>query len=46
MQHRAIIRAGGVSFIVAALPFVGVFTYLAIYFDYPAVLELSRCASG
>ena len=33
------IRVGGVSLIVAAVAFVGVFSYLAARFDYPEVLE-------
>jgi hypothetical protein len=39
MQHRKVIVAGGVSFVVAALAFVVVFTYLAANFDYPDVLD-------
>jgi len=39
MQQRPIITAGGVSFIVGALAFVSVFSYLAANFDYPSVLD-------
>lgn len=33
------ILVGGLSFLTAALAFVAVFTYLAIRFDYPAILD-------
>ena len=33
------VRIGGLSLIVAAAGFIGVFTYLAVRFDYPAVLD-------
>jgi len=39
MQHRPIIIAGGLSFVVGALAFVSVFSYLAANFDYPQVLD-------
>jgi len=39
MPHRKIIVAGGLSFIVGALAFVAVFSYLAAKFSYPDVLD-------
>jgi hypothetical protein len=39
MQYRKLIVAGGVSFIVGALAFVSVFSYLAANFDYPSILD-------
>jgi len=39
MNSRSMIIAGGVSFIVAALAFVGVFSYLAANFSYPDILD-------
>jgi hypothetical protein len=39
MQHRLMIVAGGLSFVIGALAFVAVFSYLAATFDYPAILE-------
>ena len=39
MQHRAMIVAGGLSFVVGALAFVSVFSYLAANFDYPGILD-------
>jgi Domain of unknown function (DUF4386) len=39
MQHRKMIVVGGLSFIVGALAFVLVFSYLAANFDYPNVLD-------
>jgi hypothetical protein len=36
---RGIVRAGGVSLIVGATAFVGVFSYLAARFNYPEVLD-------
>jgi hypothetical protein len=39
MQHSAIVRFGGAAFIAGALAFVCVFSYLAMYFNYPAVLD-------
>ena len=52
MQHRKMIAAGGLSFVVAALAFVLVFGYLAAKFDYPDILSgsaadvLPRLAAG
>ena len=39
MQDRKMIVSGGASFIVAALAFVGVFSYLAANFNYPDILD-------
>jgi hypothetical protein len=39
MQYRKMIVAGGMSFVVGALAFVLVFSYLAANFDYPKILE-------
>ena len=39
MQHRRMIAAGGLCFIVGALAFIGVFSYLAANFDYPQILD-------
>lgn len=39
MQQRPVMVAGGLGFIVGALAFVSVFTYLATNFDYPGVLD-------
>ena len=39
MQHRLIILAGGSCFVVGALAFVSVFSYLAANFDYPGILD-------
>ena len=39
MQHRKMIVAGGLSFVVGALAFVLVFSYLAAKFDYPNILD-------
>lgn len=39
MRQRSIMIAGGLSFIVGALAFVSVFSYLAAHFDYPGVLD-------
>lgn len=39
MQDRKMITVGGASFIVAALAFVGVFSYLAATFNYPDILD-------
>ena len=44
MQHRKMIVAGGLSFIVGALAFVLVFSYLAAKFDYPNILDGSAAA--
>lgn len=38
-SHPAIIRVGGVSLILAAVAFLGVFAYLAARFNYPEVLD-------
>jgi Domain of unknown function (DUF4386) len=39
MQHRLIVIAGGLSFVFGALAFVSVFSYLAMHFDYPDILD-------
>ena len=39
MRDRLMIATGGLSFVVGALAFVAVFSYLAATFDYPAILE-------
>jgi len=39
LQHRPMIIAGGLSFVVGALAFVSVFSYLAANFDYPGILD-------
>jgi uncharacterized protein DUF4386 len=39
MQHRSLVIAGGLSFVVGALAFVSVFSYLAANFDYPGILD-------
>lgn len=39
MQHRKMIVAGGLSYVVGALAFVLVFSYLAANFDYPDILD-------
>lgn len=39
MQHRKMIVSGGLCFIVGALAFVAVFSYLAAKFNYPDVLD-------
>ena len=39
MQDRRIIAAGGASFVVGAIAFVLVFSYLAARFNYPEVLD-------
>jgi hypothetical protein len=39
MQQRPIVIAGGLSFIVAGLAFVSVFSYLAANFNYPGILD-------
>jgi Domain of unknown function (DUF4386) len=39
MQSRAASALGGLCFVVGALAFVGVFSYLAANFDYPKVLD-------
>ena len=39
MRDHTIVRAGGVALIAGAMAFLGVFTFLAARFDYPAVLD-------
>lgn len=39
MQYRQMIIGGGVSFVVGALAFVFIFSYLAANFDYPDILD-------
>ena len=39
MKDRTMIMVGGISFIIAALAFVGVFGYLAANFSYPDILD-------
>lgn len=39
MQQRPIVIAAGLSFIVAGLAFVSVFSYLAANFNYPGILD-------
>ena len=39
MRDRAMMRLGGLSYLLAASAFSAVFGYLALYFDYPAILE-------
>lgn len=39
MRNMTIVRAGGICLVVAALGFVGVFTFLAMQFDYPTILD-------
>jgi hypothetical protein len=39
MRDHTIVRAGGVALVAGALAFLGVFTFLAARFDYPAVLD-------
>lgn len=39
MHDRPIVIAGGLSFVIGALAFVAVFSYLAAHFDYPAILD-------
>jgi len=52
MTHRGMIITGGVSFIIGALSFVLVFSYLAMNFSYPDILDgsaadvLPRLSSG
>lgn len=52
MQQRSVVTAGGLSFIIGALAFVSVFSYLAATFDYPGILDgsaaevLPRLRSG
>lgn len=39
MQHRSMVLAGGLSFIIGAFAFVAVFSYLAANFNYPDILD-------
>ena len=39
MDHRSIVSAGGLCFVIGALAFVSVFSYLAANFDYPGILD-------
>ena len=39
LHGESIIRLGGLALFSAALGFIGAFTYLAVHFDYPSVLE-------
>jgi hypothetical protein len=39
MHERPIVIAGGLSFVIGALAFVAVFSYLAANFDYPDILD-------
>jgi hypothetical protein len=39
MREHAAIRAGGIALIAGAAAFLGVFSYLAARFDYPAILD-------
>ena len=39
VASRGVIRAGGIALIAGAVAFVGVFSYLAARFNYPAVLD-------
>lgn len=39
MPNMTVVRVGGISLVAGALAFVGVFTYLAMQFDYPAILD-------
>lgn len=38
-RNRSVILAGGAALVAAALAFTGVFTYLAVQFNYPEVLD-------
>src|SRR5688572_10204714 len=38
-RNRAVVQAGGAALLVAALTFTAVFTYLAVRFNYPEVLD-------
>lgn len=40
MRHPTIVEIGGLSLVVGALAFVGIFAYLAASMDYPDVLDL------
>ena len=39
MREQTVIRVGGVSLIVGAVAFLGVFAFLAARFDYPSILD-------
>ena len=39
MREQMVVRAGGVSLIVGAVAFLGVFAFLAARFDYPSILD-------
>jgi len=39
LRSMSVVRVGGIALIAGALAFVGVFTYLAMLFDYPAILD-------
>lgn len=39
LRSMSVVRVGGIALIAGALAFVGVFTYLAMQFDYPAILD-------
>jgi hypothetical protein len=39
MRHPTIVEIGGLSLVVGALTFVGIFAYLAASMDYPDVLD-------
>src|SRR5947208_5351386 len=39
MQEHTTIRAGGLTLVLGAAAFLGVFTFLAARFDYPSVLD-------
>lgn len=38
-RSMTVVRAGGIALIAGAAAFLGVFTYLAMQFDYPAILD-------
>lgn len=39
MRSMTVVRGGGIALIGGALAFLGVFTYLAMQFDYPTILD-------
>jgi hypothetical protein len=39
MREPTVVRAGGIALIAGAIAFLGVFAFLAVRFDYPAVLD-------
>lgn len=39
MREHTVVRTGGIALIAGALAFVGVFSFLAARFDYPAILD-------